>query len=50
MPQSIAAELTASPVRDTGEVEAAFAKLGREPGGGLIVAPDAFTLVGAKHE
>jgi putative tryptophan/tyrosine transport system substrate-binding protein len=45
MPRSIAAELTASPVRDTGEVEAAFAKLGREPGGGLIVAPDAFTIV-----
>jgi len=45
VPRSIAAELTASPVRDTGEVEAAFAKLGREPGGGLIVAPDAFTIV-----
>src|SRR5499425_716659 len=45
MPRSIAAEVTASPVRDTGEVEAAFAKLGREPGGGLIVAPDAFTVV-----
>ena len=45
VPRSIAAELTASPVRDTGEVEAAFAKLGREPGDGLIVAPDAFTIV-----
>jgi putative ABC transport system substrate-binding protein len=45
VPRSIAAEVTASPVRDTGEVEAAFAKLGREPGGGLIVAPDAFTIV-----
>jgi putative ABC transport system substrate-binding protein len=45
VPRSIAAEVTASPVRDTDEVEAAFAKLGREPGGGLIVAPDAFTIV-----
>jgi len=45
MPRSIAAEVTASPVRDTGEVEAAMTKLGREPGGGLIVAPDAFTIV-----
>ena len=45
VPRSITAEVTASPVRDTGEVEAAFAKLGREPGGGLIVAPDAFTIV-----
>jgi putative ABC transport system substrate-binding protein len=45
MPRSIAAQVTASPVRDTGEVEAAMTKLGREPGGGLIVAPDAFTVV-----
>src|SRR5262245_57666285 len=43
MPRSNAAEVTASPVRDTGEVEAAMNKLGREPGGG--VAPDAFTIV-----
>src|SRR5262245_41668580 len=45
MPRSIAAEVTASPARNTGEVEAAMTKLGREPGGGLIVPPDAFTLV-----
>ena len=44
-PRSIAVEVTAAPVRDTAEVEGAIAKLGREPGGGLIVAPDAFTLV-----
>ena len=44
-PRSIAVEVTAAPVRDTAEVEEAVAKLGREPGGGLIVAPDAFTLV-----
>ena len=48
MPRSIAAEVTASPVRDTGEVEAAMTKLGREPGGGLIVAPDTFTI--AHHQ
>ena len=45
MPRSIAADVTAAPVRDTTEVEEAFAKLGREPGGGLIVPPDAFTIV-----
>jgi len=44
-PRSIAVEVTAAPVRDTAEVAEAVAKLGREPGGGLIVAPDAFTLV-----
>jgi putative ABC transport system substrate-binding protein len=44
-PRSIAVEVTAAPVRNTAEVEEAFAKLGREPGGGLIVAPDAFTFV-----
>jgi ABC-type uncharacterized transport system substrate-binding protein len=45
VPRSIAVEMAAAPVRDTGEIEAAIAKLGREPGGGLIVPPDAFTLV-----
>ena len=44
IPRSIAAEVTASPVRNTGEVEAAMTKLGREPGGGLIVAADTFNL------
>jgi hypothetical protein len=43
--ESIAVEVTAAAVRDTAEVEEAIAKLGREPGGGLIVPPDAFTLV-----
>jgi putative ABC transport system substrate-binding protein len=37
--------VTAAPVRDTAEIEAAIAKLGREAGGGLIVAADAFTTV-----
>jgi len=44
-PRSIAVEVTAAPVRNTAEIEEAIAKLGREPGGGLIVASDAFTLV-----
>ena len=45
MPRSVAVEVTAAPVRNTVEVEKTIAKLGREPGGGLIVAPDAFTVV-----
>jgi len=45
VPRSIAAEVAAAPVRDTTEVEEAFAKFGRDPGAGLIVPPDAFTLV-----
>jgi putative tryptophan/tyrosine transport system substrate-binding protein len=44
-PRSIAVEVTAAPVRNTAKVEEAIAKLGREPGCGLIVAPDAFTVV-----
>jgi putative tryptophan/tyrosine transport system substrate-binding protein len=45
MPRSVAVEVTAAPVRDTVEVEKIIAKLGGEPGGGLTVAPDAFTVV-----
>jgi ABC-type uncharacterized transport system substrate-binding protein len=45
VPRSIAVEVAAAPVRDTTEVEEAFAKFGRDPGAGLIVPPDAFTLV-----
>jgi putative ABC transport system substrate-binding protein len=45
VPRSIAVEVTAAPVRDTAEAEEAIAKLGREPGGGLIVPPDAFTVL-----
>jgi putative ABC transport system substrate-binding protein len=45
MPRSIAAEVTVAPVRDTAEIEKTIAQLGREPGSGLIVPPDAFTLV-----
>jgi putative ABC transport system substrate-binding protein len=45
MPRSVAVDVTAAPVRDTAEVEKTITQLGREPGGGLIVAPDAFTIV-----
>jgi putative tryptophan/tyrosine transport system substrate-binding protein len=45
VPRSTAVKVTAAPVRNTAEVEDTFAELGREPGGGLIVAPDAFTIV-----
>jgi putative ABC transport system substrate-binding protein len=44
-PRSIAVEVTAAPVRDTAAIEETLAKLGREPGSGLIVPPDAFILV-----
>jgi putative ABC transport system substrate-binding protein len=44
-PRSIAVEVTAAPVRNTAEIGEAIAKLGREPGAGLIVPPDACTFV-----
>jgi putative ABC transport system substrate-binding protein len=34
---------TIAPVHSDGEIEAAIAALGREPGGGLVVTPDVFT-------
>jgi putative tryptophan/tyrosine transport system substrate-binding protein len=34
-----------APVHDEGEIETAIIALGREPGGGLVVLPDAFTSV-----
>ena len=40
--KSLAVELSASPVHDEAEVEAAITALAREPGGGLIAAPDGF--------
>jgi putative tryptophan/tyrosine transport system substrate-binding protein len=39
---SLAAELSATPVRDEAEIEAAASAFSREPGGGLMVAPDPF--------
>jgi len=44
-PRSVAVEVTAAPVTHTADIEEAIAKLGREPGGGLIIPPDAFTIV-----
>jgi len=40
--KSLAVELSASPVHDEAEVEAAITALAREPGGGMIAAPDVF--------
>ena len=42
---TLAIELSASAVRDTGEIEAAMSELGRKPGAGLLVPPDAFTVI-----
>ena len=45
VPSTLAVELSAADVRDTDEIEAVISKLGSEPGGGLVVPPDAFTLI-----
>src|SRR5262250_1313376 len=42
---TLAVELSAAAVRDTGEIEAAISELGRKPGAGLVVPPDAFTVI-----
>ena len=42
---TLAVELSAAAVRDTGEIEAAMSELGRKPGAGLLVPPDAFTVI-----
>jgi putative ABC transport system substrate-binding protein len=42
---SLAVKSIAAPARDDIEIERAVTALAREPGGGLIVMPDAFTLV-----
>jgi putative tryptophan/tyrosine transport system substrate-binding protein len=39
---SLAAEVTATPVRDEAEIEAAATAFARQPGGGLIVPPEPF--------
>jgi putative ABC transport system substrate-binding protein len=41
-PASLAAELSATPVHDEADIEAAATALAREPDAGLIVAPDPF--------
>jgi putative ABC transport system substrate-binding protein len=42
VPASLAVELSASAVHNEAEIEAAIVAFAREPGGGLIAAPDAF--------
>ena len=41
-PASLAVELSATPVHDEAEIKAAATASAREPGGGLIIAPDPF--------
>ena len=41
---SLGIELATAPVHDVSEIEDTIAMLGHEPGGGLIVPPEAFTI------
>jgi putative tryptophan/tyrosine transport system substrate-binding protein len=43
--RSLKVRLITAPVHSDGELETAVIDLGREPGGGLVVLPDAFTIV-----
>jgi len=43
--RSLALEPIAVPVNDAAHIESALARVWREPGGGLVVMPDAFTTV-----
>jgi putative tryptophan/tyrosine transport system substrate-binding protein len=42
--RSLKVELIIAPVHSDAEIEAAVIALGREPGGGLVVMPDAFNV------
>jgi putative tryptophan/tyrosine transport system substrate-binding protein len=42
---SLDIDLAAAPIRDEAGIKAALAALGREPGGGLMVLPDAFNSI-----
>jgi putative ABC transport system substrate-binding protein len=42
--RSLEVELISAPVHSDVDIEMAFIALGREPGGGLVVGPDAFTI------
>jgi putative ABC transport system substrate-binding protein len=42
--RSLKVALITAPVHSDGEIEAAITALGREPGGGLVVMPDIFTV------
>ena len=44
MPWSIPVAVSAAPVRNAAEIEEVIAKLGREPGSGLIAPPDPFII------
>ena len=46
--RSFAVEPIAAPVADAAQIESALSAIWREPGGGLIVMPDAFTTVQRK--
>jgi putative tryptophan/tyrosine transport system substrate-binding protein len=41
---SLGIELATAPIHDVAEIESTIAKLAHEPGGGLIVPPDAYTV------
>jgi putative ABC transport system substrate-binding protein len=43
--RSLKVALITAPVQSEGEIETAIIALGREPGGGLVVIPDGFTMV-----
>jgi putative ABC transport system substrate-binding protein len=43
--RSLKVELIMAPVHSDAEIERAITALGREPGGGLVVTPEAFTIV-----
>jgi putative ABC transport system substrate-binding protein len=42
--RSLSVSVTATPVLDPGELERAVGAFGRDPGGGLVVMPDIFTV------
>ena len=43
--KQLAIEVARAPVRQPADIEAAMARLAREPGGGLILPPDSFTVL-----
>jgi putative ABC transport system substrate-binding protein len=46
--KTLAAEVVEAPIREVAEIEAAITRLGREPGGGLIIPPDPVTAAHRK--
>jgi putative tryptophan/tyrosine transport system substrate-binding protein len=46
--QKFLVEVVATEIHETADIEAVFAELGREPGGGLILPPNSFTTVHRK--